>query len=362
MSKNSLDLLLASLELPRCFPFDFETRKPIPAKVRLRCGASGGWIGIICQSPMILDSFMSMVLSYDPKANTTYGFLGFQNDPPESGFGRILLHRLRAVGSSCGNPLLLPALTYSLWIDALSEEHSKVAVALRREVQDRTGLMDEYLSDETLANDPMNYDAVHQTLLVQHAYLTNGIADYVSDMGLALDTALKKLRAFAGATHESRYDDSDVSQFVEDMHVRAKTQMEHRARMLERINMYLQVLYNLMQQQIARDTKRDTSAMKSLSLLTMVFLPATAIASVMAPFVVTDQDGRDWRMSSRFWILWAVAAPVTLVVLVMWLIWIQRIEAINTIRRWTRWEKHGGPRAVRHGEKSSRFSVTQALV
>ena len=33
-----------------------------------------------------------------------------------------------------------------------------------------------------------------------------------------------------------------------------------------------------MQQQIARETKRDSSAMKSISLLTMVFLPATAIA------------------------------------------------------------------------------------
>jgi hypothetical protein len=33
-----------------------------------------------------------------------------------------------------------------------------------------------------------------------------------------------------------------------------------------------------MQQQVARDTKRDSSAMKSISLLTMVFLPATAIA------------------------------------------------------------------------------------
>jgi hypothetical protein len=38
------------------------------------------------------------------------------------------------------------------------------------------------------------------------------------------------------------------------------------------------LLYNLMQQHIARETKRDSSAMKSISLLTMVFLPATAIA------------------------------------------------------------------------------------
>lgn len=37
-------------------------------------------------------------------------------------------------------------------------------------------------------------------------------------------------------------------------------------------------LYSLMQRQVARETKKDSSAMKSISLLTMVFLPATAIA------------------------------------------------------------------------------------
>ena len=282
---------------------------------------------------------MSMALSYDPVTNITTGFLGFENDPPDSGFGRILLHRLRMVGSTCGNPLLLPGLVYSLWIDALGEEHGKVAIALRREVQDRTGLMSEYLSDENLANNAMNYDAVHQTLLVQHAYLTNGIADFVNDMGTALDAALGKLKGYNMPDNGTSYDDSDVTHFIDNMHVRARAQMEHRVRMLERINMYLQVLYNLMQQQIARDTKRDTSAMKSLSLLTMVFLPATAIASVMAPFVVVDQDGSGWRMAPRFWILWVVAAPVTLIVLVMWLIWIQRIEVMERFRRWTRWRR-----------------------
>jgi len=45
MSKDSLDLLLTSLGLPRCFPFDFETRKPIPAKIKLRRDANGSSIG-----------------------------------------------------------------------------------------------------------------------------------------------------------------------------------------------------------------------------------------------------------------------------------------------------------------------------
>jgi hypothetical protein len=40
-----------------------------------------------------------------------------------------------------------------------------------------------------------------------------------------------------------------------------------------------------MQQQIARETKRDSSAMKSISLLTMIFLPATAIAVSFSYFM-----------------------------------------------------------------------------
>ena len=71
-----------------------------------------------------------------------------------------------------------------------------------------------------------------------------------------------------------------VSQFVALTTARANAELQTRARILSRIDMYLSVLYNLMQQQIARDTKRDSSSLKSIALLTMVFLPATAIATI----------------------------------------------------------------------------------
>jgi len=72
--------------------------------------------------------------------------------------------------------------------------------------------------------------------------------------------------------------------------------------------------------------------MKSLSLLTMVFLPATAIASVMAPFIAISEDGNHIRMSSQFWVFWAIATPITVVVLVTWLIWIQRVEFAKRVK------------------------------
>jgi hypothetical protein len=34
MSKSSLDLLTTSLNLPRCFPFDFASKKPVPVRLK----------------------------------------------------------------------------------------------------------------------------------------------------------------------------------------------------------------------------------------------------------------------------------------------------------------------------------------
>ncbi len=44
------------------------------------------------------------------------------------------------------------------------------------------------------------------------------------------------------------------------------------------VRILLDKFYNLMQQGIALETKRNSSAMKSIAMLTMVFLPATAVA------------------------------------------------------------------------------------
>lgn len=65
---------------------------------------------------------------------------------------------------------------------------------------------------------------------------------------------------------------------TESIEAQALAEWQHQARMLQRLELYVQVLYILMQQNIARETKRDSSGMKSISLLAMIFLPATAIA------------------------------------------------------------------------------------
>jgi hypothetical protein len=106
--------------------------------------------------------------------------------------------------------------------------------------------------------------------------------------------------------------------------------------MLSRVDMQLQVLYNLMQSRIGDETLRDSSAMKGIALLTMTFLPSTALATIfsMSAFFSQTPDNTHVIVSSEFWIFWALAGPITILVLISYFTWVQWAE----IRRWWRGE------------------------
>ncbi|RYP66566.1 hypothetical protein DL771_007719 [Monosporascus sp. 5C6A] len=79
----------------------------------------------------------------------------------------------------------------------------------------------------------------------------------------------------------------------------------------------MNAVYNHTAQQIATATKKDSSAMKAVAVLTMAFLPATFIASFFAmPFFDFSADSDASVVSPRFWYYWAVAGPLTVSVLI----------------------------------------------
>jgi len=78
-------------------------------------------------------------------------------------------------------------------------------------------------------------------------------------------------------------------------------------------------VFNLVTQQdsatttvIARETKADSSSMKTIAALTMLFLPGTYLSSV---FGMKSADGVPW------WMYVAIAAPLTAAVVLTWWIW-----------------------------------------
>lgn len=78
--------------------------------------------------------------------------------------------------------------------------------------------------------------------------------------------------------------------------------------------------------------KTDSRAMKFIAFLTLVFLPATGVASVFStPFFDVDWESPDTeekvlRTAKSFWIFWAVVLPLTLVGLLLCFAWVNLPE------------------------------------
>ena len=66
-------------------------------------------------------------------------------------------------------------------------------------------------------------------------------------------------------------------------------------------------------------SQRDTSAMKTVAIVTMVFLPGTFVASFFAmPMLNWDAAAYNRIVNRRFWIYWIVTVPLTIAVFVLW--------------------------------------------
>ncbi|KAM5343370.1 hypothetical protein ACJ41O_011907 [Fusarium nematophilum] len=101
------------------------------------------------------------------------------------------------------------------------------------------------------------------------------------------------------------------------------------------------VLYNLiaqhdsfMQARLAREALRDSKAMKTLSVLTILFLPGAFVATVFS----TNMFGFESK-SQQIRVYFAIVIPLTLVLMIGWALWLARtplghdVELGREIRR-----------------------------
>lgn len=247
------------------------------------------------------------------------------------------------------HPLLLPVALY--WVSSQMLRHDNNDVhKIMKQVQIDTGLLKTYLNkdskrasaeiakktDAELPKQPPTLTQIHQTIVKQHAQLTRGLAEFTEELGKSCLLALDEIEELGeendkGQNLPTWLDEdahSELRTLVAHTEVSTKYELHHRRQMLSRVDIQLQVLYNLMQSRIGDKTLRNSSAMKSIAVLTMVFLPSTALATIfsMSSFFSQSPKTTHIVVSSEFWIFWAVAAPITLVVLISFFMWIQRRE------------------------------------
>lgn len=82
---------------------------------------------------------------------------------------------------------------------------------------------------------------------------------------------------------------------------------------------------------IAIDGKRDSIAMRTISILGIVYLPATFVATLfsmdMFSWPGTSNKGNETSSlvaSPSIWIYWVVAVPLTVITILIWVIWARR--------------------------------------
>ncbi|KAF2193510.1 hypothetical protein K469DRAFT_237497 [Zopfia rhizophila CBS 207.26] len=102
---------------------------------------------------------------------------------------------------------------------------------------------------------------------------------------------------------------------------RAHAQMSAVYNLIAERNNEINQQLNIDTQEIAAASRKDSSAMKSVAVLTMAFLPGTFVATMFAlPFFDFSAGQGQQMVLPRFWIYWAVTIPLTGTVMLLWLI------------------------------------------
>jgi len=77
-------------------------------------------------------------------------------------------------------------------------------------------------------------------------------------------------------------------------------------------------------------TQQDSSSMKTIAFMTLVFLPAGTVASIFGSQffnLIVDSNGvPHFVISPLFWIFWAISLPITAILVVLWKWWPQRTK------------------------------------
>ncbi|KAL4813868.1 hypothetical protein BDW67DRAFT_101469 [Aspergillus spinulosporus] len=85
----------------------------------------------------------------------------------------------------------------------------------------------------------------------------------------------------------------------------------------------INLAFNMVSQSFGRDARTDSNMMKTVAVVSMVYLPGTFVSGLFGTnfFSFQADPGNTWLMADEFWLYWAVTLPLTLATVVIWAIW-----------------------------------------
>ncbi|ROV98223.1 hypothetical protein VSDG_04474 [Cytospora chrysosperma] len=275
------------------------------------------------------------------------------------------VEHLRACAAHMAHPFLLPLIILSHDLSPKTDQKQRDAREWLRRLEHAVSMRNEIVEAEGYVKDAnMDLDQVNRDLVECHSQVLwkrpQAYQDIIREMEKGMDRFLQKLpeerrgqmpeeAAGGGAA-------ADVFQYRELLKVhqsmlsrlefyRSKLKgIEHYVHTtLERLAIQRSALYNIIaqkesklnlqmaadQRRLAHASKRDSTSMKTISLLGTIFLPATLLASIFSMTFFNFQNGAFYGLpmeggptvAPTFWIYWAVTIPISFMVVIIWWIW-----------------------------------------
>ncbi|KAH6610705.1 magnesium transport [Trichoderma cornu-damae] len=292
-----------------------------------------------------------MMLSYSFKSGITTGFI---KGTTSSDIVPALKH-LRGCYGQVGHPMLLPTIFLSHDLSPANDQKQRDARDWLRRLENAVSLRDEvepgeqYFQDGILSIDGLNRDLVechsHVMWKRPQAYFA-----LVREMELSMErfkvSWLDWKQGFL--THEEIAHRKTIDQLHRSMlsrmefyKVKLKGLENYIHTTLERLKVQREALYNIMsqrearlnleiageQRRIAHASKRDSTAMKTISLMGALFLPGTYLASVFSMTFFNFQSDADPVISNWLWVYFIITIPLTAFIVGFWIWYDRRKEA-----------------------------------
>ncbi|KAF4626992.1 hypothetical protein G7Y89_g11165 [Cudoniella acicularis] len=281
-----------------------------------------------------------LTLSHDVNNGITTGFC---KGTPSSDLVECIKH-LKACVIQIGHPMLLPIIIFSHdvsfktdikqrdareWLRRL--EH---AVSMRSEIEEREG----YVKEGVVDLDAVNRDLVecHSQVLWKRPKAYLEILKCIEGAMVTFYEHLPVERKDKGM----RALQASMLARMDFYRVKLQGIESYAYTTLQRLDIQRSALYNIIaqkesklnfqmageQRKLAHASKRDSTAMKTISLLGAIFLPGAYLASVFSMTFFNFQGDGSPSVSKQFWIYWAVTIPITTIIVIGWWLWDRRRE------------------------------------
>ncbi|KAI1179990.1 hypothetical protein F4777DRAFT_356362 [Nemania sp. FL0916] len=282
------------------------------------------------------------MLSYSFKTGITTGFV---KGTESSDLAESIRH-LTSCHKEIGHPMLLP-------IIILSHDQSSSVDIRQRDARDWLRRLENAITLRTEIDQKDEYkdfdvDGINRDLVECHSQVLwkrpQAYLQIIADMKAAMEK-FDKLLSPERRTKASTALHSSLGSRLEFYRVKLNGQEHYIHTTLERLQIQRAALYNIInqkesrlglemaaqQRRLAHASKRDGTAMKTLSLLGAIFLPGTFLSSVFSMTFFDFKVDPNSEVSRELWIYFIITIPLTLGIVGTWWLLERRREKVYAI-------------------------------